>query len=920
MQKTYMPHNLKAEWIWADKLTDSTDAFVLFRKEFTLERFGLDASVWITANCAYKLYINDRLIGYGPNANPNAGVSYLDQHDVYYYLQSGINVIAVEVYFSAESTRKSQRTPGLWCQLESENRTIVYSGKSWDMNWINFNITPRGRASRSDGMLEFIDSELIPQHWTGNNFIVRENWSKPTYSKKVSDYSARLELHPLRPAQVDRKFDLRPLCGGRITAPPPATFFNFSSVHLGGRGTYGASGFVFNPGSGEMRCPVKLYADEATRIFCNGELICCGGEFFARELTLCLAPGWNNIIIYQSTPKHAMGMYIETDGGGEVLEVHPRPDEKSPTAWLTAGPMKMAFEALPGDLDFSRLHSIEFEPRPDNVNDISSCLRSCVPEPDAEIGSGKKPLKTGDYLIFKLDDIRYGFPVIELSATRNDIIDVTIGNMLEGSSMPSPGKFRRGTHTMRCRSGENVFTLFRPRECSFVAISVRRALREVSIKSVRLAELRRPAVSPQSLTTSEEWINTLWETGRMTLSRSGCFVPSEDPKSDYTAFMLDSYIEAVNNACTTGDFSYSSSRLQEFVKGQFEDGSIPAVSGNGNPVPQGAHSFFMPLWINYNYRLNGDLEELVSLAGPLLMLAEFWEKRRNLSDGLLHETPQDFTLRSRISQYSYPPESAPVYLNALYCRFLFSAAETFKLAGMEEKQQHCLELAGEIIDMLGQLKGDAEFLPGCFEDGKAKGDPELLGNFCAMLGGILPLGSFDSFRQKFFRTQPGENPGREEAQPYFHFLFADMMFSLKPGEWGFNYFRRYWEAKKCPDAAAWRLDFGSDEPAPVRLSEGRTVSPNMVILRDIIGVRIFNNSDVCKIYLNPRLDLLDSLDLCMPLPQGKFVFKLQKNPDGTLDITLDANFELHVIPELDGEVLRQTAFELGEPVRLFCRS
>lgn len=925
MDQTRMPSHVKGEWIWTDSLIDSDDTFLLFRKEFTLDHFGLDAGLWISANCAYKLYINDRLIGAGPRPNQNPGVSYVDLHDAYYCLQSGINVIAVIAYFSSELLLGSRRTPGIWCQLESEGRTLVYSDKTWDISGGEAMTVPRARGSRHEGLLEYVEGELHPQHWTSNSFLARENWTKPTYSKPATEYGTRLEIHPLRPPHVERKFDFAPMFRGVISDTPEMTFVSFRQVHLGGRGSYGAQCYVRRERDSEL--PVRIFSDEPFRLFCNGEPVHAGAGLMGDTVVFPFRSGWNTITLFQSTTKNAMGMYLEFPRGSSIEpRIVPEPDADA--AWKTAGPFKMSFESLPGDLDFDRLKTADFEPKLENVTDISSFLvaSKLIRDPEPKTGALKSrgmTLRTGECAVFRLDDLRYGFPIIDFHATRNDIVDFTIGYILGDNNLPNRGDRRRCTHTIRCRSKENNFTFFRPRECCYLAVSVRKAVGEVRLESVRFAELSRNRTAPSSLKTSEKWINELWNVGVLALTRSAGFVSVNEPRANYDSYMFDAYIESVNMICTFGDFSYSAAKLREFVKGQFENGDIPAISSSGKPLPQGPHSFVMPLWIAYNYRTSGDVSELDKLAVALKHLAQYWEKRRG-KDGLLHEDSPHFHPKSRVSLFSFSPDEAPTYLNALYSRFLLSAAQVFKLSEMKDMAQHCITVADEVISTMRRYNegntGDEGLMPMSFVNGRPHGEADLMGNFCALLGGVLELGKFDIFQRKFFRFDSREGMSAEEAQPYFHFLCMDMMFSLDLCDWGFDYFRRYWEEKRCPHMSAWRLDFTTDDPAPVRMYDGWTVSPNMVILRDIVGVRVDEQSAVTTVFLNPRLELLDSIELNMPLSKGKFFFKLDKNDDDTMDITLDANFELRVVPEFTPEVLKHTSFALGQEVQLFSKN
>ena len=60
MTETKMPTRIQGEWIWKNSLLNHPDSFLLMRKEFVCSTVNLDTTLWISANCAYQLFINGR--------------------------------------------------------------------------------------------------------------------------------------------------------------------------------------------------------------------------------------------------------------------------------------------------------------------------------------------------------------------------------------------------------------------------------------------------------------------------------------------------------------------------------------------------------------------------------------------------------------------------------------------------------------------------------------------------------------------------------------------------------------------------------------------------------------------------------------------------------------------------------------------
>ena len=88
-------------WIWTEHWTqedDSRPRIVYFRRAFDLQRIPRkgDASLSVSADTRYKLYINGVLVQTGPQKGDRQ-VWYLDEMDVADYLRIGENVLAVAV-------------------------------------------------------------------------------------------------------------------------------------------------------------------------------------------------------------------------------------------------------------------------------------------------------------------------------------------------------------------------------------------------------------------------------------------------------------------------------------------------------------------------------------------------------------------------------------------------------------------------------------------------------------------------------------------------------------------------------------------------------------------------------------------------------------------------------------------------------
>ncbi len=63
MDNGKLPKEIMGNWIWEKSLINAPNSSLLVRKEFLLNSSHSVADFWISANCSYQLFINERLIG-----------------------------------------------------------------------------------------------------------------------------------------------------------------------------------------------------------------------------------------------------------------------------------------------------------------------------------------------------------------------------------------------------------------------------------------------------------------------------------------------------------------------------------------------------------------------------------------------------------------------------------------------------------------------------------------------------------------------------------------------------------------------------------------------------------------------------------------------------------------------------------------
>ena len=122
----------QSSWMWPDWGNwDLVNGYALFRKTFALKQLPAKAPMWITADQAYHLYINDRFVARGPARGYQESWPY-DEIDVRSFLKEGTNLIAVRAYNPGRSTFQyiAKGAAGLLVTLKCGAERIVSDG-SW---------------------------------------------------------------------------------------------------------------------------------------------------------------------------------------------------------------------------------------------------------------------------------------------------------------------------------------------------------------------------------------------------------------------------------------------------------------------------------------------------------------------------------------------------------------------------------------------------------------------------------------------------------------------------------------------------------------------------------------------------------------------------------------------------------------------
>jgi len=155
----------QAMWIWPEGRVYLGNHFAHFRKDFELESVPTHAPFFVTADKAYKLYVNGEYVCRGPARGYQSHWPY-DEVDLAHHLRAGHNWTSVEAYNPGISTFQyiHQAVAYFICAARWGDFTLVSDG-SWLMRRSPWHSTKIARLSVQTDFQENVDGVGLFRDW-----------------------------------------------------------------------------------------------------------------------------------------------------------------------------------------------------------------------------------------------------------------------------------------------------------------------------------------------------------------------------------------------------------------------------------------------------------------------------------------------------------------------------------------------------------------------------------------------------------------------------------------------------------------------------------------------------------------------------------------------------------------------------------
>ncbi|MDD5728866.1 MAG: hypothetical protein PHV59_09900 [Victivallales bacterium] len=915
-----LPEEIKGNWIWEKSLINTPNSTLLVRKELILNCSHSVADFWISANCSYQLFVNERLVGFGPRANHSACLTYVDEYDLSYYLQQGANVIAVIVANTLpEKARRHSKVPGLWCQLNLDHKPLLVTDKSWDVFDAGRYLRPSAMMNDKRGITEAINFTEYPADWMKSPAVLYDNWHKPDYIIGIDEIKDNLEPCPLTPNLIDEIYFFENLSKGRYNPACALTHVNFNDI-FSDPGVYAGIAFLFMDIGKTI--DVEISGDSVFKFFCNKDLVKVKHrqhrKLFkseSRNITIELKAGWNRLLVLQHLETPGPGISLAFPGLPlDGLRIFQDTLEDAGNCWNIAGPLRMPLSEATASIAFERLNSQAYIPAFECTFDPASYLRNC----DYKLTHAESSVSAvqGEYLLYKLEELKYGFLSLDIIASQGDIVDISLGQYLDGGDFPRNSDDVKNTHTMFCREGENKFIKFKPDEICYVMVSVRKALGKIEISNLMLSEFKRSHTNLTTFKCSDPELNDIWRIGRNATRRAASFICQNEPSILNACCLGDFYFQSCNLLSVYGDYHQVEVWLRSFAEAQFENGNIPAISFGEKIYSQLSHLFLFPTWLLFHYQNTADDAFLKRMAPHLDLIFELFKSLIDEETGLFKDVNKYFKSNCRLNVFTDTESGISTGINSLYCRFLLSSGELYRILGRSKDLFKCFKQAAVINACINKLNWNAEKHLYAVNELDKDNCNDLFTNFITLYSGVASNTEFENIFTNFFNLEePFSRVPEQSDLPYFNFLFTETMFALGQTQWTLEYFKNYWKRRIDKETSAWRLRPDSKAIATTDFFRGNTICPNIFLIREVAGVRIAEPG-FTTVYFNPAIDFVSRAELLLPTTYGSLRFEWEVLEDGSLDVIIDAKFPVKVLPELSSEMLKRTSFTLGKSVTL----
>lgn len=935
------PEDLNAEWIWTSEPTDQIESYAFFRREFTLDETPGSADFWITGHTTYHVYINGRHFVRG-TCQAMEGISTVSWFDIAYCLQIGRNSIAIAVH-NTQVSRFSHRkkASALLSQLNLDGSPFLWTDENWHCLPGDCYMRNQPRLSRAEGFVESVDLRRYPHGWSDLDFD-SSAWDEAQIVQPVGP-NHRLSAQPDFDVVSEPYAYFNYYVIGSAAQVAATTHISFPSAIRGASGLYAAETYIHV--QEDMNVRFLLFCDDPYYLIVDGNIIKVQGfrepgnwtdcrwgqprnylqdQFAELSATIPLTKGSTHMQILQLVGDNSSGAsFVFPDTERESMRFLRGDDDFSFDGWNILGKLRLPFSHVSPSLDLSHLPKSSYYGHGPCDAAAHLMAYSFTAKEVWEDPLEALDLQQGDYAVLELEKYVRGCPEFAVQGTPGDVIDILHGEFLNGHFILPYAHDSRRVYTLVLGEEATRWQAHTPQGIKYLMIHVRQARESVQFQNISIRRNSIEHRNASSFTCSDELYNQIWEVGVNTLESTHDNIFLNSGCSTEGQLMADAMIQSLASIFVFGSYDYSERALREFAAAQYETGEIPAIAPSDYTVRLFDFGLLYPAWLHKHVLHSGNLKLLDDLIPHLQGLLSFY-KSITTEDGLLLgnlEPPYDLPVLIDYSD-SCDRKGVSTALNALYYNFLVKCEWLFERAGLHDEAQACLKHAASLVKAIRTLTWDSSegLFADAWYDGKQIESYSMQANILALYAGLPQEKYIDKMHEKLFlEYAPFQTRIEDEfnENPYFKYFLLDMGFSSKNRDWAAEFMRYYWGKMIADGATTWwdrycpDAEFGPENA--LSLCHGYGVCPNFFLITEITGIRPAEPG-YSVVYFNPLLTAVEWCRAQISTPHGTIQVDWGFRESGELEILIDSNYELEVVPLLNPEIISDAIMHVSDEV------
>ncbi len=823
---------IAGNWIWTSGESSPRNAYAYFRKSFSISAVPESATIRVTADSRYILYVNGIEVRRGPSRSHTRYRTY-DTIDAAAYFQRGANVIAAVVHHYGDWTFSAQRgRAGLLVDariVTSRGSYTIRTDDSWRALRTTAWDADLDRINMQLGFPELYDARKEPVNWISTVFDDSSWGSAVVIGSAGTAPWTNLTANPL-PDSAESV--LRPksvVVAQSVGRLPSASRISFAPLYdRQGWSVAYAETALYSPTARDVT--LQLGSDDAVKLWVNGSLALdrCIERLAAPAqdtVRIHLYAGWNPVRVKVVQMLNAWEMYFgiaSADASGIVISVEQ--NISKPGWWRVSD--GYAFDGNLGVVEgFNRAYPPEtggtviwrpYYAPVEPLRHVASVIRiePRTPGPTARVLYPERLTQAVGGAVFQSLDQADGSVVLDMGrdvlgyvslsvtgANDGTVLDLGYAETLEDASgnavspLSATGVVnpQRASLNMAdrfiCKAGSNTFETFEKRGFRYVQLDVRNASQPLTVKSLTVRESLYPVTQTGAFECSDERLNRIWQAGRLTLRLNMDDAYTDCPWRERAQWWGDARTGALVNYYAFGDRTLIARGLVQASESQDVEGIVKGVfptDWTGDRLPSYSLLWIISLWEYYLH--TGDISVPGQMLPVIAKVFQFAQTHTNTATGLLENVPY-WVFIDWAPGMDGQRIGVSGSLNCFYYRALLAASDIAKSAGDTAASALYANRAEAVKSAVNARLWDAQ--RGLYRDSLAV--PNRYSrhvNTLAVLYGIAPAASRSDILTRMFRY-PDVVPF---GTPYFSSFHLEALYAVGRHSEALNLIRTQWGA------------------------------------------------------------------------------------------------------------------------------